>query len=83
MGSSDHPPILLVHDIILICKVQELLINGNHTVGESKELYSTLTRASSVLMYLDMSNTSLSAIAAKQLFGVLKYTDKAAWHPEE
>ena len=63
-------------DIVLNCKVEVLVISGNHTIGESEELYTMLTHPSSMLTRLIMFNTSLSSIAARTLFTVVKDTNK-------
>jgi len=59
-------------DIVLSCKVKELRIIGNRTVGENEELYTMLTHPSSVLTLLNMNNTSLTSNAAKTLFNAVK-----------
>jgi len=66
----------LIGDIVLICKVKELVINDNHTIGESEGLYTMLTHPSSMLTVLDMNNASLSSIAARTLFTAVKDTNK-------
>jgi len=65
-----------IRDIVLRCKVEVLWMFGNHTIGESRELYSMLTHPSSVLTRLAMSDTSLSSIAAITLFTAVKNTNK-------
>jgi len=66
----------LISDIVLNCKVEVLSINGNHTIGESGELYTMLTHPSSMLTRLYMMDTSLSSIAARTLFTAVKDTNK-------
>ena len=54
------------------CKVKELRINGNHTIGEDQQLYSMLTNPSGVLETLIMRGTQLSSRAATDLFTAVK-----------
>ena len=63
-----------ISDIVLSCKVGE--ISGNHTVGESRELYTMLTHPSTQLALLNMRDTLLSSIGAKLLFTALKDAKK-------
>jgi len=65
-----------IRDIVLNCKVEELGISYNHTIGESGELYTMLTHPSSMLTELYMWDTSLSSIAARTLFTAVKDTNK-------
>jgi len=57
---------LSVSDLAIHCKVEELVINGNHTIGESCALYSMLSQPS--LNKLHMRDISLSTDFAKVLF---------------
>ena len=66
----------LISDLVLTCKVEQLYINGNPTIGERKELYNILTHPSSVLTYLNMSLVKLSSAAAKMLFAAVKDNNK-------
>ena len=65
-----------ISDIVLSCKVEQLWISGNLTIGESEELYTMLTHPSSMLTGLNMINTSLSSIAVRTLFTAVKDTNK-------
>ena len=65
-----------ISDIVLSCKVEKLWISGNHTIGESGELYTMLTHPSCMLTELYMRDTSLSSIAARTLFTVVKDANK-------
>jgi len=66
----------LISNIVLSFKVEELSITGNDTVGENEKLYAMLSHPSSLLTELNMSNASLSSIAARTLFGVIKDVNK-------
>ena len=61
----------LISDITIKYRVKMLLINGNHTVGEDKQLYSMLTSSSTMLVALSMAYTMLSSEAAIALFNAL------------
>lgn len=65
-----------LRDIVLSCKVEELLICNNETIGEGLELYTTLTHPSSMLACLNIDSTSLSSVAARVLFTAVKDSDK-------
>ena len=77
MASPNHHPPSSVHDIVLSCNVEELRIDGNHSIGESAEFFIMLTHPSSMLTLLDMDNTSLSSTAARTLFTAVRHTEKA------
>ena len=62
----------LVSEITIHCKVKQLKINGNDTIGEDQRLYSILTDPSSVLEVLVMNHVKLSSTAAHNLFVALK-----------
>ena len=62
----------LISEITLHCKVKQLKINDNDTIGEDQELYSILTDCRSVLEILVMNNVKLSSNAATNLFVALK-----------
>ena len=64
----------LISKLTVKCKVKELRINGNNTIG--KDLYSMLTNPSSVLERLYMWNTRLSSRAATDLFTAVKDNNK-------
>ena len=61
----------LISELAVKCKVKQLLINNNHTIGEDQQLYSMLTDPSNVLEELYMWNTRLSSRGARCLFTVL------------
>ena len=61
-----------IRDIVLCCKVKQLSISGNSTVGEGNEFYTILTHHSSILTKLLMTNASLSSDAARNLFTAVK-----------
>jgi len=65
-----------IGDIVLSCKVEVLVINGNSTIGESEEFYTMLTNPSSMLTELSMDCVSLSSIAARKLFTAVKDNNK-------
>ncbi|XP_065914025.1 protein NLRC3-like isoform X2 [Dysidea avara] len=65
-----------ISDIVLSCKVGEVLISGNHTVGENRELYTMLTHPSTMLALLNMRDTLLSSNGAKLLFTAVKNAKK-------
>ena len=65
-----------ISDIVISCKVEVLVISDNHKIGESGELYIMLTHPYSMLTGLNMTNTSLSSIAARTLFTAVKNTTK-------
>ena len=66
----------LISELTVKCKVKELRIDGNHTVGEAQQLYSMLTNPSNVLERLYMMATQLSSEAAIDLFTALKINNK-------
>ena len=61
-----------ISDITVSCKVKELWLDGNSTIGEDEQLYSILTNPSTMLATLIMDNTHLSSRAAITLFNALK-----------
>jgi len=65
-----------ISDIVVSCKVREVLVSGNHTVGESRELYAMLTHPSTQLALLNMRDTLLSSIGAKLLFTAIQDAKK-------
>ena len=65
-----------VSDIVLSCKVEVLHLNGNHTIGESEDLYAMLMHPSSMLTELYMNHISLSSNAAVILFSAVKDANK-------
>ena len=66
----------LISELTVKCKVKELWIDGNHTIGEDQQLYSMLTNTSSVLETLIMWVTLLSSRAATDLFTAVKDNNK-------
>ena len=66
----------LISDIIVKCKVKDLGITGNPTIGENEQLYSMLSNPSTVLEQLDMTNTELSCRAAIAMFTAVKDNNK-------
>ena len=66
----------MISDITVSCKVKALMLEGNHTIGEDKQLYSILTNPSTMLEILDMHDTRLSSRAAITLFNTLKDNNK-------
>ena len=65
-----------ISDIVLSCKVKEAFLPGNHTVGDSKDLYTMLTHPSTMLELLNMRDILLSSIGAKSLFAAVKHATK-------
>ena len=66
----------LISDITVKCKVKELWIDGNNTIGEDEKLYSMLSHPSTILQELDMEDTQLSSRAAIALFTAMKDNNK-------
>ena len=66
----------LISKLTVKCKVKELVIAGNHTIGEDQQLYSMLSNSSSVLETLYMYDTQLSSRAATDLFTAVKDNNK-------
>ena len=62
----------LVSEITIHCKVKELKINGNSTIGEDERLFLILTDPSSVLKVLSMNHIKLSQATTTNLFVALK-----------
>ncbi|XP_065888590.1 protein NLRC5-like isoform X2 [Dysidea avara] len=60
-----------ISDLTIQCKVEELRISGNHTIGDDPALYNMLSHPSSTLLTLYMSNTELSSAATIALFNAL------------
>ena len=60
-----------ISDITISCRVKELYISYNKTVGEDERLYSIISDPSSMLEELYMWRTSLSSNAAIKLFTAL------------
>ena len=66
----------LISNLTVKCKVKELVINDNITIGEDQHLYSMLRNPSNVLEQLCMGNTKLSSRAGIDLFTALKNNNK-------
>ena len=66
----------LISDITMKCKVKQLLIDGNDTIGDNEQLYSILSSPSTMLEVLGMSSTKLSTRGAIALFTALKDNNK-------
>jgi len=58
-----------ISNVVLSCKVDELWIIGNLTIGESEELYTMLSHSSTALKHLHMAGVVLTA---KMLFSATK-----------
>ena len=65
-----------ISDLIIHCRVEELNISGNHTIGEDPALYNMLTHPSSRLVRLYMYGTSLSSPSAITLFTAISKGNK-------
>ena len=65
-----------INDLIIHCRVEELNITGNDTIGEDPAFYNMLTHPSSRLVTLDMWGTSLSSPSAITLFTALSKGNK-------
>ena len=68
-----------ISDLTIHCRVEELDIRGNDTIGEDPTLYSMLSHPSSKLVSLNMSGTSLSSSSAIILFTALAKGNKLQW----
>ena len=66
----------LISELTVKCKVKELWIDNNRTIGEDQQLYSMLTKPSSVQEKLIMVNTQLSSRTATDLFTAVKDINK-------
>ena len=66
----------LISELTVKCKVKELWIGGNHTIGEDQQLYSMLSNPSSALERFYIGDTQLSSRAATDLFTVVKDNNK-------
>ena len=65
-----------ISDITIGCRVKELSIRGNKTVGEDEKLYSILSNPSSMLEILHMQCINLSLDALTKLFAALGESKK-------
>ena len=66
----------LISELTVKCKVKDLRIISNHTIGEDQQLYSMLTNPFNVLERLNMKDTKLSSRAATNLFIAVKDNNK-------
>lgn len=64
-----------ISEIIVNCKVQQLLISHNYSIGEDCQLYSVLTDPYTTLELLGMDSIKLSSSAAISLFEALEYNN--------
>jgi len=71
-----HSSSSLISEIVLNCKVAKLSLMGNHTIGDSKDLYAILYHPNSVLNHLYIDYTELSSTSAKVLFSAVKESEK-------
>ena len=69
----------LISDITVKCKVKTLVITGNDTIGDNKQLYSILSSPSTMLEELWINYTKLSTRGAIALFTALKDNNKLKW----
>ena len=60
-----------ISDIVISCRVKELHVSGNNTIGEDARLYSVISNPSSMLEVLYIGYTKLSFNAAIKLFNAL------------
>ena len=65
-----------INDLTIHCRVEELHISSNRTIGEDPALYNMLTHPSSRLVTLYMSSTSLSSPSAITLFTAISKGNK-------
>ena len=64
-----------ISEITLNCKVKQLLISRNYSIGEDCRLYSVLTDPYTTLELLGIDNIKLSSSAAISLFEALEYNN--------
>ena len=69
----------LISDITVRCKVKELVITGNYTIGKNEQLHSMLTNSSTKPEVLYMTNTKLSSKGTIALFNALKDNNTLKW----
>jgi len=65
-----------INDLVIHCRVEELNISGNHTIGEDPSLYNMLSLPSSKLVRLHMVATSFLSPLAIILFTSLMKNNK-------
>lgn len=58
----------LIKDVVVNCNVKKLRIDGNHSIGENKLLYSILIDSHGGLESLSLVDTKLSSRAASSMF---------------
>ena len=63
---------ILVSEVAISCKVKNLILDGNETIGENVQLYSMLSHPSTALEILSIYQINLSSIAANTLFTTLE-----------
>ena len=61
-----------ISNIALSCKIKKVIISGNPTIGDNKELYTMLSHPSSVVDSLHMNSSALSSTACRALFAAVK-----------
>ena len=66
----------MISELTVKCKVKNLDISANYTIGEDQQLYSILTDPSNVLKKLDIWDARLSSGATIALFTALKENNK-------
>ena len=66
----------MISEFTVKCKVKNLDISANYTIGEDQQLYSILTDPSNVLKKLDIWAARLSSGATIALFTALKENNK-------
>ena len=66
----------LISAITIKCKLKELMITGNDTIGDNEQLYSILSSPYTMLEVLNMRRTKLSTRGAIVLFTALKDNNK-------
>ena len=69
----------MISELTVKCKVKNLEIYGNHTIGEHQQFYSILTHPYSELQQLYMMDSKLSSRGAKELFTAVKENSKLKW----
>ena len=65
-----------IKDLVIHCRVEELSIDLNNTIGEDPALYEMLSEPSSRLVRLTLSNNNLSSPSAIVLFTALAKRNK-------
>jgi len=60
-----------ISDLVIHCRVEELVINNNDTIAEGHTFFNMLSLPSSILKTLYIGNSELSSEAAATLFNIL------------